>query len=243
MPRTTPVERIRRAHAACTPISETGGSLLNRYLALVDLDRPGPTAENETVFFYELCRLVEQVDLSELSLPKLDSWMNQRGVSRTCRIRRRLIVGRLLRILEADGFPDARDRRAQGRIDDVLRSVNGHHGVQLRRWVDDRRRAGVGWYELSHEVRRLASLEAIACAAPDGATTDELVRGWLSSLVQPVVNCKCPPITRYPDPTRCTSCGETIDESSRPSPSPRKQRELAALARRYLGARHQECHR
>jgi hypothetical protein len=237
MAKTSPLERIRRAHADCDPMSATGQLLLDQYLARVDLGRPGPTMENETVLFYEACRLVEELDLSELSVTTFRAAIDRPGLSKTARMRRRRVTGRFFRILVEDGFPSARERRARERIEEVLKELGAEHAACVRDWVRKRLDENVGWYDLSHEIRRIAQLELIASASSDGCESDELIRKWLYKVVQQVVDCCCPPVTRYPDPTRCKSCGATRAEGSRPSPGPRKQDELAVVGRRYLDVR------
>jgi hypothetical protein len=236
MAKTTPVERIKQRYEACVPRSETNQLLLDQYLTRVDLDRPGSTAENEVVVFYEVCRLVTEIDLSVISLRRLLEW-SEAGSTKTARKRRQLVVGRLIRILEQDGFCRARERTAKARITAEIDSLASEEAERVRDWIARRRGERVGWYQLSHEARHIALLERCASEAPE-VEQPILIRRWLAKIVKQVVDCDCPPVTRYPDPRRCKSCGATIEtHGRRPAPGPRKQGELAAIGRRYLNVR------
>jgi hypothetical protein len=229
-----PSALIESAHRACRPISRNGQLLLERYRAGVDLTRGGTCGEQEVAFFRELCRLVEEVDLPLLSVAALEEATKRTAPSATAARRRRVVLARLLRILEADGLPTRSERNAGKRIDAALRATEPGQRRPVRAWLDSRRKR-VCLHELSYEAPRIVALEGIAARASAQADDAEINHEWLGTIVQQVVRCKCPPVTRVRSPKRCKSCGATIATvGARPSPAPRRQRELESIGRRYL---------
>jgi hypothetical protein len=220
-------------------MTSLGAELLRRYMASVHFEGTPGTQSNELVHLRELCRLVETIEFTSLSVQALTAIADAPAPSITAAKRRRLVVGRLLRLLRQEGeLPSAAEVTASRSIEaDLLATPPGGRGT-LRRWLAVRKRK-LGWHELRWEARRLRELEAVIGDYP-GADDEELTTRWLLRLVRQIVDCGCPPVTRRTDPAVCVCCGATTaSHGSRPSPGEANQRKLSAVACNYLKFRRQ----
>jgi hypothetical protein len=214
--------------------------LLDRYYSGVQFERGGSIPQRELCDFYEVCRIAEHPNLAELSIERLDELTELPRASASAADRRRRVIGRLIRLLEQDGFPSRATRRENRQVHALIESLPSPSREQLSDWIALRSET-VSWHQLLYEARRVAVLERLTVQS-QGLEDAEIIKAWLDAIVQPVVKCKCPPVTRKPeDPGRCSSCGKTIDGvGSRPSPCPKKQDELKAIGRKYLERRRRE---
>jgi hypothetical protein len=234
MPSQAIAHRAEEIAASYQPRSAGGAELLRRYLASVHFDGAAGTQENELGFLREVCRLVEAFDFDELSVDVLDRAANSPAPSATATLRRRRVIGRVVRQLRHDGeLPTAHELRASRAIEAELIDTPRAGRPTLRRWLASRKRK-LGWHELRWEARRLRTLEEVIAEHPDAAD-DELITRWMFQIVRIVVACDCPPVTRQRNGAICSCCGSTIEKKgSRPSPNEQNQRKLRALGHRYL---------
>lgn len=238
MPSTDPQMRLDRAYTQCRPRSAAGSQLLDRYYTGVQFDRGGVIPEWELGDFYEACRIADEFS-GELTLERLEERARMPDLSVTAARRRRRVISRLVKLLEQDGLPSRAERRANQRTHEFANALPSPLRERVRGWLALRSQT-LGWQQLAQEASRIVQLEQIA-ALNEAWHPGEVISAWLAAVIRPVVKCQCPPVTRAIDPTRCTSCGATIEEvGSRPAPGPRKQDELRSLGRRYLAWRDEQ---
>lgn len=237
MPDPSLTARLQRSIAECEPASAAGAALLTRYLEVASFEGSRATQETELASLRELCRIVEQTPFETISIASLSAAADAEGASATRALRRRRVVGRLIRILQQRGeLPSNRDLTASRGLERELAATPEQGRQLLRRWLA-RRSRHVGWFELRQEARRLRRLEELIVLYPDAEPTD-LFGLWLRALVRPIVNCDCAPLTRAADPTRCPHCGATAEtHGMRSSPAAAKQDRIRSLGRKYLAFR------
>lgn len=238
MARTTPQERIAAARKACRPAAELGAALLDLYIARIPVSDSPAAAEQDVLYVRELCRIVEANPFTELSVEALEAAAERDAPSKTALCRRRQVVGRVLRLLEQDGLPPRRDRTISRNLEQELSRLPRDEQSVIRRWLAYRHDQGVGWHELLYEARRIADLERLRREVGSAVADEDTIGLWIRRTVHPVVACDCPPVTRRHDPLHCCSCNASVvTHGTRPSPGPKKRRELRATGRRYLDFR------
>jgi len=226
--------------AAHTPASPIGAELVRTYVGRIRSDGSPDTLRHEIGVLRDLCQMVEATPVPTLSVAALESLLQPPAETAARRERRAKAVRRLIRMLQDNGeLPSSHDLRYDRKLYQLLAAAASHARDNLTRWCA--RRHGVSPYELYHEARRLQLLEEVLAAQP-GLDDRAAVAVWLQTLVRPIVDCGCPPVTRHPDDGRiCRSCGQDAAKpgvKTTPSPGERKQTALRSLAIKYLRQRH-----
>jgi hypothetical protein len=236
-------DRIDRCVNDCDPTSTAGAVLLARYAESLDRSRTN-SADAEIIVLRELCSLVEDptVTLEPLTVDRLRRIAQRPAPSRTAAERRRRLASRLIALLQKDGiFPDSGELHASRSVMRTLAPLPDGRRSRVARWIEEQReypdgRPKTGWGQLLVHARALAELETLLEDLQlDSEECKDAVGLWLERVVREIVDCGCPPVTRARTPHHCHSCGATpTTHGTRPSPALAKQRELEALARRYL---------
>lgn len=231
--------RAQEVIESYTPASPIGAHLIERYRQTLSSDGSIGTQDREIAYLRTLCRLLSAVPLPTLSLSALYELAGQPAATATAALKQQRVVGRVIRLLQHVGeLPSTAELRSNRRVLRVIAEAPPGGRSTLRCWLAERQHR-VGAQQLFWEAKRLCLLEQVLAANPSLDDRDA-ISAWLVRLVRQVAKCSCPPVTRARDGSRCNSgsCGATIaSHGKRPSPSQRKQKELASLGNKYLRVR------
>ena len=227
--------RAKEVVESYTPASPIGAHLIERYRQTLTSDGSIGTQDVEIALLRTLCRLLSEAPLPTLSFSALKDLAERPAPTATAALKQQRVIGRVIRLLQHSGdLPSAAELRSNRQVLRVIAEAPPGGRSTLRSWLAARR---VSWHELAWEAERLCVLEQVLAANPSLDDRDA-ISAWLVRLVRQVPKCSCPPVTRARDHGRCNSCGATIaSHGRRPSPSLRKQRELASLGQEYLRVR------